>query len=777
MAKSIPQVKIGNEIYDIKDKTAREHLIEMKPGNVPPTSPDNKLWIKGQDAEYLVPTYDEHNELKSALTLTDEEITKINGNIFLDCEIGYVDVSDGAFIYADHNYRIRTRRGTNISLKAGDTVESTSSSVEYKLFKYSSGTAASVTQYTTGRYTVPSDGQFVICAMFTDSRVLSSVNDVLRNILVYRSGNSVEQITDGMEIIDETVEVIKKNVEVIKKNVEEINGNIVSRFEIGYVDVSSGSFVYADQNYRIRTPQGEFIKLKSGDTVDSTNDSVEYKLFKYTNGTAASVTQYVSTKYTATQDGDYVMCAMFTDHRVLSSVDDVLQYIEIKSPGNMEEKVNQNTEMIKNIYTPIVWEFGSINTTTGEDASSNDNFRTNKIIHVKKGSVITKTDSTIAVMALFYNQDDKSTYDHNTQILPLVKSSYTFTDDCYVRFVLQNPSGTGHSIDWANSVVQSKIIDCDLQNKTTGIDVAIIGYADFLGNAIAVRFPNGKLFGIDSFIAAAQTYFITDYKKFGINHLDYFMLSHYHKDHSGNVEYLINNGYIDEDTTVFLPQDLITTYDTNIFFDWLDEDGPKAIYEDLYPKIVASGCTIVKPTEGYVFSEAGVNVKFFNCDHSIYYPGGAYESNNYNNLSIGCYVTIGNMNLCDPADMGYEAQQKMVSVGKMVKSVLYCSTHHGWDNGTADNYYGLYPAWISRLSPEIVFSMDYSAHNTFIMTKKSPMQSWCEANGVPNYRTAKNGTMLLHMDAYNWHFNGGYTRYIRNDKNWSFSDNSEHIED
>jgi len=57
------------------------------------------------------------------------------------------------------------------------------------------------------------------------------------------------------------------------------------------------------------------------------------------------------------------------------------------------------------------------------------------------------------------------------------------------------------------------------------------------------------------------------------------------------------------------------------------------------------------------------------------------------------------------------------------------------------------------------------------------MQSWCEASGVPNYRTAKNGTMQLHMDAYNWRFRGGYSRYIRNDKNWSYSDNSEHIED
>jgi len=442
---------------------------------------------------------------------------------------------------------------------------------------------------------------------------------------------------------------------------------------------------------------------------------------------------------------------------------------------NIDSQVDYNTAAVKNIYTPIVWEYGTISA-TGVDGATSENFRTNKIYHIKAGSVLKKTDAFISIMAFYYTANDRSTFDTSEQIMPASTQSYTFPSDCYARLLLQNPSHTVGDIQEANTVVISEIIDADIQNKVIGIDVAIMGYSAYLGNAIAVRFPNGKLFGIDSFIAAAQENFRADYKRFGINHLDYFMLSHYHKDHAGNVEYLIDNGYIDEDTTVFLPQDLITTYDTNIFFDWLDEDGPKAIFEDLYPKIVASGCTIVKPTEGYVFSEAGVDVKFFNCDHSIYYPGGAYASSNYNNLSIGCYVTIGNMNLCDPADMGYEAQQKMVSLGTMVKANLYCSTHHGWDNGNANNYYGLLPAWINRLSPDVVFSMDYSSHNALIMTKGAPMQSWCESSGVPNYRTAKNGTILLHMDAYNWHFKGGYTRYIRNDKNWSYSDNSEHIE-
>lgn len=62
MAKNIPAVTIGNETYEIKDLTAREHLVEVKPGNTPPTSPDNKLWIKDEQRTFEVPTMEEFNE-------------------------------------------------------------------------------------------------------------------------------------------------------------------------------------------------------------------------------------------------------------------------------------------------------------------------------------------------------------------------------------------------------------------------------------------------------------------------------------------------------------------------------------------------------------------------------------------------------------------------------------------------------------------------------------------------------------------------------------------
>ena len=59
---NIPSIKIGNTVYNVKDAVAREHLVEVS--NSQPSSPDNKLWIKDDQNEYVIPTYDEFSELK-----------------------------------------------------------------------------------------------------------------------------------------------------------------------------------------------------------------------------------------------------------------------------------------------------------------------------------------------------------------------------------------------------------------------------------------------------------------------------------------------------------------------------------------------------------------------------------------------------------------------------------------------------------------------------------------------------------------------------------------
>ena len=81
--KSISEAEIENEIYEIKDRTAREHLIEVKGGDVPPESEDNRLWIKPMTGKYVVPDYQEFIDVRDIVArldvplLTEEELDEI----------------------------------------------------------------------------------------------------------------------------------------------------------------------------------------------------------------------------------------------------------------------------------------------------------------------------------------------------------------------------------------------------------------------------------------------------------------------------------------------------------------------------------------------------------------------------------------------------------------------------------------------------------------------------------------------------------------------------
>lgn len=455
--------------------------------------------------------------------------------------------------------------------------------------------------------------------------------------------------------------------------------------------------------------------------------------------------------------------------------------LEVNIFTDSQEKIDtvysQIGSIVDQVKINLLWENGTISG-TGKNQTSSSAMRTDKIIHIKRGSKIWKTSTDIAVTLVTYSHNDPNTMSGSQQILSLTDTNtYEFLNDVYCRFVMQNPNSHARSHSWASSIVKSELYDADFLNHEKGVDISVLGFPSYLGNGIVIRLPNGVWFGIDCYIAAAYNSVKAIYAGLGVSHFDYFMISHYHQDHVGNIVSLINDGYIDSDTIMILPPDLDTSYDTQIFTDWLNEDGPKAMYQTVRPTITTCGCTVIYPTEGQVISMAGVDFKFFNCDHSIYYPGGEYASTNYNDLSIGCYVTVGNYNFCDTADIGPVAQQKMVDLNGMTKANLYTATHHGWDNGNAQNYYGLIPAWINRLSPDVVISEDCSALDSRIMTKGAPMQSWCESTGVPNYRSRINGTMYITLNKYGWRFNGKYSRFIRNDKNWSYSDNSEHVED
>lgn len=63
----------------------------------------------------------------------------------------------------------------------------------------------------------------------------------------------------------------------------------------------------------------------------------------------------------------------------------------------------------------------------------------------------------------------------------------------------------------------------------------------------------GKVIMIDSHRAGAYAAIKAMLDDYEIGHIDYFILTHYHDDHYGNIGNLVSDGFIDAETIVYLP--------------------------------------------------------------------------------------------------------------------------------------------------------------------------------------------------------------------------------
>ena len=148
-----------------------------------------------------------------------------------------------------------------------------------------------------------------------------------------------------------------------------------------------------------------------------------------------------------------------------------------------------------------------------------------------------------------------------------------------------------------------------------------------------------------------------------IDHIDYFILSHYHGDHWYNLSALINDNYIDDSTVVYLQRE------TSAVSGW-----------DAYYTIIRgllSNNTIITPDSNTPLIVDDLTFNFFNCDAAdfTYYETQGYTNGNI--YSLFAYVTSGNFKLLmcgdiEPNAISYQLQQDNFS-----KCNIINMPHHG----------------------------------------------------------------------------------------------------
>ena len=192
-------------------------------------------------------------------------------------------------------------------------------------------------------------------------------------------------------------------------------------------------------------------------------------------------------------------------------------------------------------------------------------------------------------------------------------------------------------------------------------------FDDVLSGDISIIKAYGKNIVIDTHRVGAkeQVYQMLDDNN--VEHIDYLIISHYHDDHTGNVVNLINDGYVDSDTIVYLPAycNLIENRPTIL-----------SIYNEIIHALNDSNISYTVPNENDYFTIGdSFKVTFYNCDENVFNESGWDD---YNNMSMVCLVEHKSVKSLYSGDCGASSLIRMVE-NKFVdnKVNLYKIEHHG----------------------------------------------------------------------------------------------------
>ena len=166
----------------------------------------------------------------------------------------------------------------------------------------------------------------------------------------------------------------------------------------------------------------------------------------------------------------------------------------------------------------------------------------------------------------------------------------------------------------------------------------------------------------DCYSTSAWTYIKEMLDDNSVKHIDYFVLTHYHTDHYGNFKNLVNNGYIDNSTRLFMPAEV------SIF--------PSDIYTEYKNFCNQNNLTYYVPYENEEVIIDDLKITFNNCD-----PEKLEELNfGQNDCSTVALIEYGNIKAYYSGDAGMHVHNRMIDIGFLKGKIdLYKQGHHGID--------------------------------------------------------------------------------------------------
>ncbi len=161
-----------------------------------------------------------------------------------------------------------------------------------------------------------------------------------------------------------------------------------------------------------------------------------------------------------------------------------------------------------------------------------------------------------------------------------------------------------------------------------------------------------------------------------ITHIENLIITHFHGDHVGNFTALVNDGYIDSDTTIYLPHYSVETWEDNSSYHH---------YLDVMNTITTNNLTYTTPTENQIITlDNNLTCEFFNTNDTYFIDNNL--SDDYNDASLILLIKHFNINSLFTGDCKELPINKAYDTGRIPDTLhIYKMGHHGIDTSSHSN--------------------------------------------------------------------------------------------
>ena len=189
---------------------------------------------------------------------------------------------------------------------------------------------------------------------------------------------------------------------------------------------------------------------------------------------------------------------------------------------------------------------------------------------------------------------------------------------------------------------------------------------------ITTEFNIIQAYGKNIFIDVGNSYdyqsLVDTIQKYNITHIDILIISHFHTDHVGNFTNLVNDGYIDNETSIYLPP-----FNQSV---WA-ENSAYPNYIQTMETIQTNNFSYTIPLENQKIElNENFSIEFLNCNDTYYIDNNI--SDDYNNASMMCIIRHFGINSLYTGDCYPLVINRYYSLDKIPSTIhLFKIGHHG----------------------------------------------------------------------------------------------------